>query len=242
MIDLRLPLMCGTDIAVPTCAITVHQPRIKEIAMIGEDIYFTGSQVLCIDKTQIIQDKTLLLSTDNFQIFMMVMTEKEAKDKRDAVMQVFQILFPQYMIYTTPRSLVLTPKEGEPITIDGNNFDDLQEVLKAIFCVSSDRNKEQTYNPANSKAQEIMNKIMKGRKKVADAKGTNNTSIFTQYLSVLTVALNISLLDLIELTPFQIFDLLERYSLWTSYDVDIKARLAGAKIEKQPENWMKDIH
>jgi len=32
-----------------------------------------------------IEDKILLATTSNFQIFMMIMSEKEAKEKKDAV-------------------------------------------------------------------------------------------------------------------------------------------------------------
>ena len=53
--DLGLALMSGVDIPVPECQITVHQPTIKEIALIGEENFLTGSQLLCINKTMIAQ-------------------------------------------------------------------------------------------------------------------------------------------------------------------------------------------
>ena len=31
--DIRLALMCGTDIPLPECQLVIHQPRIKEIAL-----------------------------------------------------------------------------------------------------------------------------------------------------------------------------------------------------------------
>ena len=40
--DKRLALMCGTDIPVPECQLFIHQPRIKEIALIGEADFFSG--------------------------------------------------------------------------------------------------------------------------------------------------------------------------------------------------------
>jgi hypothetical protein len=40
--DIRLALMCGTDIPVPECQLIVHQPRIKEISYIGESDFFAG--------------------------------------------------------------------------------------------------------------------------------------------------------------------------------------------------------
>ena len=53
MQDLRLALMCGTDIPIPECALTAHQPKLSEIAFIGETDYFIGMQCLCIDKSML---------------------------------------------------------------------------------------------------------------------------------------------------------------------------------------------
>ena len=47
---------------------------------------------------------------------------------------------------------------------------------------------------------------------------------------------------MVDLTIFQIYDLVERLMLHTNWDMDIKARLAGAKADKELENWMKSIH
>jgi hypothetical protein len=43
-----------------------------------------------------IEDKILLMTTTNFQIFMMIMSEKEAKDKKEAVKSVLTLLLPDY--------------------------------------------------------------------------------------------------------------------------------------------------
>ena len=34
--DLRLGLMCGIDLPIPDLQTTIHQPKIKEIAFVGE--------------------------------------------------------------------------------------------------------------------------------------------------------------------------------------------------------------
>lgn len=240
--DIRLALMCGTDIPVPECQLVIHQPRIKEIALIGENDFFSGIQCLCVSKTMFSQDESLLQNTNNFQIFMTIMQEKEAVEKKNAVQQLFTILFPKHRVMITPRSIVLLDDQGS-ITIDENNFEFLQEKLSQICCLQSGHNDSQTYNPAGSKAQEIANKIMQGRQKIAAEKGGNKTSIFSQYLSILTVGLHsMSLQDLMDLTVFQLYDLIERYSLYMNWDIDVRTRLAGGKPDTQPDNWMKDIH
>jgi hypothetical protein len=40
MKDIRLALMAGTDIPVQECSLTIHQPKLKEIALIGERDFF----------------------------------------------------------------------------------------------------------------------------------------------------------------------------------------------------------
>lgn len=236
--------MCGTDIPVPECQLVIHQPRIKEISFIGEQDFFIGAQCLCLNKTMFIEDKNVLSNTNNFQIFMTIMQEKETKDKKDNVISVLQLLFPKYKPLITPASLLLNSIDGgNNAIIDESNFEILQNVLRSVFCVNEGPMDQQTFNPANAKAKEIADKLMRGRKRVAEQKAAGNNSIFSQYLSILTVGLNsMSLQDLMDLTMFQLYDLIERFGLYTSWDIDIKSRLAGGKPDKEPDNWMKNIH
>ena len=84
---------------------------------------------------------------------------------------------------------------------------------------------------------------MRGRARIAAESGSSNTSIFSQYLSVLTVGLNsMSIQDMADLTIYQLYDLVERFNLYLAWDLDIRSRLAGGKPDKHPDNWMKNIH
>ena len=240
--DIRLALMCGIDIPIPECQLVIHQPRIREIAYLGEQDFFTGVQTLCIDKKMMIQDKALLDTTNNFQIFMTIMSEKETVDKKEAVQQVCTLLFPDCKTIFTPRSMILQGKSSM-ITIDENNFEPMQQMVTQICCLRSGPGDQQSFNPANEKAAEIARKLMRGRQIVAEQKGETNTSIFSQYLSTLTVGLHsMSLSDLMDLTMFQLYDLIERYMLYINWDMDIRSRLAGGKPDSKPDNWMKNIH
>ena len=239
--DNKLALMAGTDIPCSELQLTFHQPIIKEIALIGETDFFTGIQCLNISKNLIQQDKTFLTNINNFQIFMTIMTEKEQIQKKNSVNSVFQLIFPNKRILYTPRSLIIAG-DGDNSQIDDSNFEILQELIKEIFCLKSNLN-SQIFNPADQKAKEIADKLMRARQIVAKQKGEGEGSIFSQYISSLTIAVpSMSLQDCLNLTMFQLFDLIERYSLYTSWDLDIRSRLAGGKPDSKPENWMKNIH
>lgn len=240
--DIRLALMCGTDIPVPELKTVVHQPSIKEISYIGEQNFFVGLQSLTINKSLLRQGNSLLETTTNFQIFMTIMKEQETKDKKEAVINLFQLIFPGYQVVFTPRSVVLN-KEGQQTVVDEINFEILQEIIKEIFCVNSGPMDQATFNPADEKAKEIAEKLMRGRQRVAEQKGENNSSAFGRYLSILTIGLNaMPLSEAMNLTMYQMYDLVERYTLYLNWDLDIRARLAGGKPDSKPDDWMKNIH
>ena len=240
--DIRLALMCGIDIPIPELQITIHQPTIKEISYIGEQEFFIGLQTLSINKNMLAQGNFVLESTTNFQIFMTIMKEQETKDKKDAVINLFSLVFPGSQVIFTPMSILLN-KEGQQTLVDENNFDTLQEIIKQIFCVNSGPMDQTTFNPADEKARQIAEKLMRGRQRVAEQKGETNSSAFGRYLSILTIGLNaMPLSEAMNLTMYQMYDLVERYTLYLNWDLDIKTRLAGGKPDSKPDDWMKNIH
>ena len=245
MKDISLALITGVDIPVEECRLVLHQPKLKEIALIGEKDFLNGVQCLNINKSLCgDKDESLLQNTTNFQIFMMVMLQKDNNERRKATQQVLSLLFPNSKSTFTPRSIIIQYNESDiQINIDNDNFELFQQVARQIFCFDTNKNGQDNYNPANKKAQEIANKLMKGRQRVAELKGVTDSSILSQYVSTLTIGLDsMSLEDCMNLTLYQLYDLIERFSLYTNWDIDVRSRLAGAKSDKKPDNWMKNIH
>lgn len=240
--DIRLALLTGNDIPIPECQLTMHQPSLKEIAYIGEDDFFKGVQTLCLNKSMFVQEgKTVPENITNFYIFMTIVGEKQTADKAEAVKQVLALVFPQYNIMFSPRSIIFQ-KDEETYLVDENNFEQLQEIMREVFCSKSGPMDQQAFNPANQKAKEIAEKLMRGRQRVAEQNGSANASVFSQYLSTLSIGLHIPVGELEKYTMFQLFDSMERYLLYINWDIDIRSRLAGAKPDGKPDNWMKNIH
>ena len=234
--------MTGVDIPIPELQTVLHQPTLKEISYVGEKEFLTGIQCLSIQKTMLIQDESLLSTTSNFQIFMTVMNDKMTVDKKKDTITALNLLFPNCQVFITPRAISLNSDGGSAI-IDENNFEQIQWFIGQIFCLS--KTDQSSFNPANKKAKEIADKLMKARQRVAEQKASENGegSAFAQYISTLTIGLgSMSLQDCINLTMYQLYDLVERYSLYINWDIDLKSRLAGAKPDKPVDNWMKNIH
>lgn len=241
--DNRLALMTGIDFPLEGCSLIIHQPSIKEISYIGETDFFMGVQLLCVNKSMYETPEIDLSEITNFDLFMQLIEQPELKKQKMMVNQILHLLFPMYQILMTPRS-ILFKLEDSSFIIDEGNFEILQKALTQILCLQ--QSGQQVYNPQGKKAKEIAQKLQKGRERVAQQKAQNemgNGSMFSQYLSIVTIGINsMSLKDSLDLTLYQLYDLIERYSLYINWDLDIRSRLAGAKGDKPVDNWMKSIH
>lgn len=235
--DNRVALITGSDIPIPEIPITLHQPTIQEISMLGEKDFFTAAQCLCVNKTLYIEDETLLSQTTNFKIFMTIVENKEQADKKESVIQLLLILFPTCKNVTfLPSGTLLLNMDPENVIIDENNFEVLQAVFKQVFCLAESG--QESFNPGNEAAKKIADKLMRARQRVAAQKAAENGngSIFAQYLSILSIATGIPMYDLSKYTVYMLYDQIERYMLYTNWDLDIKQRLAGGRPDSSPDN------
>lgn len=240
--DNRLALMTGIDFPLEDCPLIIHQPSIKEISYIGEIDFFMGVQLLSVNKSMYETSETDLSEMTNFDIFIQLMNSPELKDQKSKVQQALSMLFPSYQTMMTPRAIVFN-QEGNSFMLDEGNFESFQQQLGQMLCLQ--QSGQQAFNPGGNKAREIAQKLQKARERVAaqKAKEGGSGSMFSQYLSIITIGISsMSLKDSLDLTLYQLYDLVERYSLYINWDLDIRSRLAGAKGEKPIENWMKSIH
>lgn len=208
MKDIDLALFTGVDIPIPECEIILHQPTITEISMIGEKAFLSGIQILTVDK-EVFKGEKDLSNTTNFQIFMTIMLEKEAKEAKKQVIDALSLIIPNTKVNMTPRALLLNYNDTN-IIIDEGNFEEFQNILRQVFCL---KKREDDFNPANAEAAKIAEKIRKGKAKVAHLKGDDVGSIYARYISTLAIGLKISINELKNHTIYQINDMLERFSL-----------------------------
>lgn len=246
--------MSGVDIPIPQLQLTIHQPIIREISYMGELDYFSTLQMLCFDKNTIIaanpQGASSLSVMSDFQIFMTLvdMLNEEAKSRiQSNLVSLLTILFPGYSIQILPSGMGLyfnNPTTKHNLMINDTNFDILKSALTEVTAVRNNAGGENSnFNPKGKKAAEIAAKIMKGRARAAAEKGYSADGVLGRYVSILTVGLSsMSLDDCLNLTVYQLYDLIERYGLYIGWDLDIRTRLAGGKPDDKPDDWMKDLH
>ena len=241
---MNLALMCGHDIPIAAFQTVIHPLTLREIGLMGEDNFFEATNYLCLEKEWITQDKNVLETYSNFQLFMKVLLDPASSEKKESVHTLLSLLFPFCSVSFTPNSVLLYNKElKQAVLIDDTTFDDFQVIVKKVLCLGDMQQGDNVkYNPANERAKRIADKIMKSRLKIAEIKKNKKESALTKYISILCIGNKMSLNECLGLTLFQLFDLMERFSLYSNWENDFRVRLAGGDPKKEAENWMKNLH
>ena len=237
----ELLLLSGNDIPFRMGRCSIHQPRLKEIAFIGEEAFQIGSRFLLFNKDNLrMQDKTGLENQSNFHIFMSVMNSAEgAKHKTDAMM-VLTLMFPNAEV-KIDKDKILLQLENFESSINEYNFDEFQDIIRQMFCLNSIGG-DGEFNPADALARKIAEKLKKRQQKLAEMKGEQKVNLFGRYVSILTVGLQKDMNELMQYTVYQIMNEFERFRMKQDFDIYIQAKMAGAKDLEEVKNWMEDIH
>ena len=244
-----LTLISGIDVPIPEIGVNIHQPTIREIAYIGEKSFYEAAQTIIIQKEDFInglenitqEDKTALSLMSNFEIFLKLVEANPLSSTK--VQMLLSLLFPDFNSSIEERFIYLVnPKEQKNILINDSTFEILQEVITTILCLQSGNTKEE-FNPQGDRAREIAEKIKRGRERAARLKGEKKqqSSFLSKYISGLGIGTNtLNIHNVLDLTLYQLLNQLERYGLYTQYNISIQAKMAGAK-DVEDVDWLKDI-
>lgn len=241
----RLLLQTGGDIPFPEARITVHNPTMEEIGFIGEDSFHPGCQFLNFSIEDLsLEDKIDLEGKTDFDIFMSIMCSSDNLVYKNNAKMVLALLFPEYKINFSENIGIIFERESDnyKTCIDRHNYNTFKEILISMFCLAELSGKHGDYNPIDEKAKRIAEKLKKGHQKSNSQEENKEISIFSRYISILTVGQKKNVNDFNNYTVYQLMDEMRRFQLKQSYDMYVKAKMAGAQNVEEVDNWMDDIH
>ena len=207
-----LLLFSGNDIPFTSSGVTIHHPTIREIAYLGEDTFFTGYQMLIISKNILSQeDKVNLETLTNFDILIAILEERNAvmQKNRNCIQMVLMLLFPEYEITFTKKAIILK-KENEESSLNSNNFEEFQDILKQMFSFGDTNGVPQDFNPDGPMAARIAEKLKKRHQVLAEKNPNDNFDIIGRYVSVISTGLSIDINSVMNYTIYQLFDQIKR--------------------------------
>ena len=238
-----LMLMAGVDIPFQEAQISIHQPTIKEISLIGEESFYSGCGTLNFSKNSLsLEDRIALKDYTDFEILMSMVNDKSfnAQQNRIDMMMILTLMFPEYQIHLKQNEIDLI-KEGESHLINSENFEEFKKILTAMFCLKG-KGTETEYNPSGNKARESIEKLNKRKQKLAEQNGDQKVSVLNRFASILAIGQKQDLNEILDYTVYQLFDQFDRFTLKEQFDIHLKAQLAGARDLGEIEDWRKDLH
>lgn len=214
--------LSGQKIMIEDCNIVITPPKIKDILLFGEDVFFSAVQVL--GKTQDITEKVKegnpqLEIVSDFQVLLMIMAQDT--EITEHVNTFFELVFPDYLVKIEEGSIQFFNPETEALSsmIHPFNFDIFKKYIEVLFTPNRGVKSDLDYNPANDRAAEIAKKLKEGRRRAQEMKKEGKIdSAFGTYISSLSIGLGMDINIFFNYTPFQLFDSFERFTTKMSYD------------------------
>lgn len=249
-----LLLISGNDIPFVSAQTVIHQPKMKEIGLIGQESFLQGCEYLNFSKNKLSeQDKIRLQHLDDFEILMTIIKDNDLKlqQVRTYIQLVLFLLFPDYAVSFLPMSIMISRKNQqgqiEKFFIEKSNFNQFKIIIQQMFCLNQifKNDISNKYNPGGPQAKALVQKFKKRQEYLAKQKsqGQKQTiSVFSNYISILSVGLKKDMNQLLGYTVYQLLDEFHRFRLKEDFDLYVKSKLAGAQDIEEVENWMGEIH
>lgn len=244
----ELILLTGADIPFVQGSVTIHQPTLYEISLIGETDFFSGCEMLRFSKKILkVKDNFDLNNYHDFDILMSIMNDYSGPMKYNVscAKLVLDLLFPLYIVVITPRAISFLDRETNQTQGEINlaNFDAFKDIITEMLCLTS-ASSDQDYKTDGELANKIAAKLERRHQKLAElnAQKAKTVAILSRYISILAVGEHKDMNALSKYTVYQLFNEFQRYQLKLDHDQVFQARLAGATGLKDPEDWKKNLH
>jgi len=229
----NLKLMSGVPIYIEELGFSINQPKIKDIALLGETQFYQSLSYFLISKDKLNID----VEISDFDLFMYFINQEQSIQK--SIADIFTLIIDGIDSIKFYDTFIIVNAFGHECIIDEPKFLIIKESLIQIFCLQSQVTGD--LNPANKKAREIAEKLRKRKERLAGAESQKNSDIFSHFISTLTIGTNnLSIEDCLGLTIYQIHNLIKRYTLYEQYNMQIQALLQGAKDIELVE-WTKQF-
>lgn len=252
----KLLLDTKANIAFPSAQLTIYQPSIKEIAMLGEHNFLVAVNSLTKNyKKEVSQDKIDLESLTNFDILMSIVKEKTENSKFifQNIFQLLELILPNYKLGISPGSIlcqdrnIIEGQQPQIHMIDSKNFDDFAQIIYEMFALDAFSGQTgQDYNPGGDRARALVEQFRKKRELLAKLRhdrgeDTETSSIFGRYLNILAVGEQKDKNELSNYSVYQLIEEFKRFQLKETFDYTVQAKMAGATKIKDAKDWMQEI-
>jgi hypothetical protein len=229
----KLSLMAGTPIPVDQLGIVINQPKIKDIAMLGEEKFYQSLSYFLINKDKL----NIPINISDFDLFIYTLTQSQ--ELQQSIADLFTLIIEDLESIKFFDGFILIKAAGHECIIDEPKFLIIKETLIRVFCLEDTQSSD--LNPANEAAQKIAEKLKKRKELLVGESSKSDEQIYTTLISILVIGSNtMNLEDCLNLTIFQIQNLFKRFNLFFEFNIQMRSMLQGAQDIELTE-WTKQF-
>lgn len=231
------------------CAI--YPVTLREIANIGYDNFLQYLQVLTSSKPLISKDedhelKKILSNLSDFKFFL-VLTHTD-KEIFQLVKQAFKFFTHENVSFSLEEEQIIIGPPEEKHLLTEENFYNFQKILKKMYFLEIDEKEIVIEDEDSVAVKKLKQKMKENRKKVAKAKmkqkqQSGDDIQFSDLIgSVAVSGCGLNILTIWDITYYAFHDQLKRMGWREQFDINNRAAMAGAKLNKsQLKYWIRSI-
>lgn len=256
MVD-SLRLLAGSPLPVPELSVEIHQPTLREVALLGEKELYQVYSLLTLtsekymkmveakaegDKEMIEAVKNKLMFMDDFQLVLETALQDGALNSN--LIGFLYIIFPKAKKITVEKNFLIISwlnSDKKELLMTNKEFQHFVPVIDRMF--NTGNSNKEAFNPINDKAAEIAAKIEARRKRLAKEKGEDKEekSALATGISVLATVDGMSLDTILNYTIPQLYYQLERSRKYSEYQTQITLGAFAGLKDVEIADWTHSI-
>lgn len=229
-------LMAGYPIEVGH--VQIKPLTLREILDMGERKYHSIITLLLIDKSSVKTEEDLSEFSNYDILFWMSLQDEQI---HELALESFNCVLNEETFMDENGFYVL--RNGEPAHIEPKQFDEIQNIIKLQNYLTGDEKEEVGYKPVNDKAREYAERLAKLREKIQGENSEDNGLYLSDLISIVaTYSNDINLLNVWDLTIYQLYEIYIRLIVWDNYhSTYLHLPHLDEKHTKQLKHWARPV-
>ncbi|MBM7598090.1 hypothetical protein JOC34_000447 [Virgibacillus halotolerans] len=194
--------------------IKVWPLTLREVLDIGEKEHSSMVSIFLVEKDSLVEEGQDLSGVYVYHIIHALAINDH--NIRDVLLNAMGVMFKEDVSIDEDGFFIY--KDGVQTYITPEQFEEIREVIRIQNYLGDDSESEGGYKPANSKAQEYADRIAKMKDKLRKDKGEDKGLALHDLASIVsTHSNNINLLNVWDLTIYQLYENYIRLMVWDDY-------------------------
>lgn len=190
------------------------------------------------------QEKDFLNMLENMTEFQyLFFLDAFDKESKVFIKEAFKFFLHSDILFVPKEQKIMLVGTGDPVFIDEATFCQIEDKICSLHWLESSM---MATSEDSEEVRKIKAKLQQGRKIVNQLKQRSSDKIsdigFFDLIGSMSIKLfNLNIFNIWDISYYYFYDQLKRMNILNEFDMNIQARLAGAKIKSPIKSWIQSV-